>query len=305
MCVFSIRNATDAFKDGALIKDALLIMYACATIVFILELLGLDRKVMYMFRSSFFIVGITLFMLRLYFRRCLPYWVPSSIRTGVYDQYMLHVQPWMDYINPISPNETNKGDVNSLIAAADKYMTEYLTADIPPDDNLEEMAHVLGDPERLPILLETAKKSYCTENVHFLLACKVYEEDLAKILVEHSQSAHETLVQHTKKLYDLFVRPNCTMEVNVSAACRKQMEDAMELWSKDPLITLDIARGALRTDVCRRQHILDLAVKEISIMTYQNLWNKFRAEETIQDMELGEAVRRNTAFNSGKIFVAE
>ena len=110
--------------------------------------------------------------------------------------------------------------------------TKYSTADVPLDDSLEEMQNVLSDPERLPILLRIAKQCYCTENVDFLLACMAYEGEVTNFLVEHSQSIHGPIQEHTKNLYEKYIRPNCALEVNEEKLNYDSVETVKSIQSK-------------------------------------------------------------------------
>jgi hypothetical protein len=111
---------------------------------------------------------------------------------------------------------------------------------------------------------------------------------------------------YTTAIYEKYIRPGCELEVNVSSGCRQQLEQMINNWNQSaPLITADAARLALQQDEHRRQRILETAMKEISIMTYQNLWNKFRAEETLRDMETPEVHnRKSSSVRSGKLHIS-
>ena len=47
-----------------------------------------------------------------------------------------------------------------------------------------------------------------------------------------------------------------------------------------PMLTNDVAKDCLQLDVIKRNDIFEQAFKEIRIMLYQNLWHKFRSQET-------------------------
>jgi len=298
--IFSIRHATEAFKDGGFIKTALLILYMSVVIVFILQRLGLNEATMYVFRACFFIVSITLFIARLYIVRCIPFWVPKPVRDQASVYYIQYIQPVVDYINP--KHDEALAELKEM-EGHDTEEDAFENSDAPPSDNLEEMASVLHDPERLPLFMKVAASCFCTENVDFLMACMEYGDDLEAILVDHSHVHNEPMKIHTLALYEKYIRPGCDLEVNVSAGCRRQLEQQLAEWNQStPLITVKAAHLSLQQDEHRRQHILDTAVKEISIMTYQNLWNKFRAEETLCDMETTQDGKRR---NSSKFPISE
>ena len=304
LCVFSIRNATEAFKDSGFIKSALLILYASVAIVFILQRLGLSEATMYVYRACFFIIGITLFIIRLYIKRCITIWVPKQVQDRATAIYIQYIQPMMEYVFP-KHDEAITAQVGVDLEKHDAEET-LESQEVPLSDNLEEMMSVLQDPERLPLFMKIANSCFCTENVEFLLACMAYQAETESILVNQSHQHNEPMKNYTTAIYEKYIRPGCELEVNVSAGCRQQLEQMINNWNQSaPLITADAARLALQQDEHRRQRILETAVKEISIMTYQNLWNKFRAEETLRDMETPEVHnRKSSSVRSGKLHIS-
>jgi hypothetical protein len=284
VCGFTIRNATEAFKDGTLIKEALILLYMCMTIVFILQRLNLSPNLMYIFRSGFFSVGMTLFITRLFLGRCIRHWIPKSVRDSIYDFYVSHILPHQTNTNAVH------ADALILEDDADEKLEDDADAnafvlDVPIDESLDEMHQVIRDPNRFPLFYDVAKQCICTENVDFLMACYNYEEELSKIIVESSSVLNRPMQTKAQAIFDDFCVVGCDQEVNISSGCRHATEKSINESFTEPVLTVESSTLALKTDTKKRKEIFSKAAKEIAIMTYQNLWNKFRAQETMQDVE--------------------
>jgi len=67
-CVVAVRNGMDAFKDGMIIKESFIALYACLLVSFVLSNLSLSAANSYMLRSIVLSVGVTLFCFRMLIR---------------------------------------------------------------------------------------------------------------------------------------------------------------------------------------------------------------------------------------------
>ena len=73
-CVISVRNGSEAFRDGATIKEAFIILYAFIVITLVLNALGLSSELMQVLRVCILGIGSTLFIVRMLISRCFRHW---------------------------------------------------------------------------------------------------------------------------------------------------------------------------------------------------------------------------------------
>ena len=73
-CVISVRNGSEAFRDGATIKEAFIILYAFIVITLVLNALGLSSELMQVLRVCMLGIGSTLFIFRMLISRCFRHW---------------------------------------------------------------------------------------------------------------------------------------------------------------------------------------------------------------------------------------
>ena len=97
ICVVSVRNGMEAFKDGSVMKEAFVLLYMCVLVAFILGLLGISDTSLYVTRTACISIGVTVFCLRLLIGRCARHWVPNIIK----NKYLVYYQK---YIAPILGN---------------------------------------------------------------------------------------------------------------------------------------------------------------------------------------------------------
>jgi len=86
--------------------------------------------------------------------------------------------------------------------------------------------------------------------------------------------------------------------VNLSSKTRALVQHALSDWADSiPMVSEERAREIVQADLKRRTAVFDLADKEIKVMLYQNLWNKFRIEET-QSLAAGESTKHGGGGSS-------
>ena len=102
-------------------------------------------------------------------------------------------------------------------------------------------------------------------------------------MVTHSANASDAIQLAAKEVFKKFIAAGSDYEVNISAKTRTHIESLFVKWTiNEPLLKDADADAALTVDPLKRSSIFELASKEIRIMLYQNLWNKFRTQETIE-----------------------
>ena len=77
-CVISVRNGSEAFRDGATIKEAFIILYAFVVITLVLNALGLSSELMQVLRVCMLGIGSTLFIFRMLISRCFRHWYDTT-----------------------------------------------------------------------------------------------------------------------------------------------------------------------------------------------------------------------------------
>eukprot|EP01041_Mallomonas_annulata_P007468 gene7468-15283_t len=297
ICVISVRNGMEDFRDGMVIKESFVLLYILVIIAFVMTKLGLPSKLSYLMRSAFLCIGITVFILRLLISRCVCHWIHPKImavidRTfGGYVRLYLSTYSTSNHTANTNANESQNMKSNYLQNELLSYAQDDGPAYgkiVPQDDSLNMMLAVLKDKKRLKVLQEVAEKSLTTENLDFLLKVLAYEEECRKVLVQQSSTASDALLEKASQIYNFHVRQHSEEEVNVSAASRAAFEKRLKDWAPSvPLMNPEDAAKLLSNDIYKRSSIFDATFHEINIMTYQNLWSKFRTQETT-NMAMGE-----------------
>lgn len=67
-CVAAVRNGSEAFKDGLIMKEAFVLLFGCISIAYIFAQLNLSQETFYFLRNVFLGIGMILFNTRLLLR---------------------------------------------------------------------------------------------------------------------------------------------------------------------------------------------------------------------------------------------
>lgn len=173
--------------------------------------------------------------------------------------------------------------------------------DTPQDSCLVEMEKVLSDPCRAETFEAVAKSGLVMENVTFLRAVMEYKKQCEDIVHEQSGEASNRMKDAAKKIIDQHIGATSEEEVNVSSRCAASLNKAWKDWAANiPIVSAELAQRALQEDSLKRTELFALAYKEISIMLYQNIWNKFRTIETQKLMATGTTSRDMFSISSVK-----
>ena len=277
--VVSVRNGMEAFRDGMIIKEAFVILYACLLVALVLQNLGLSAPNAYMLRSVVMSMGVTLFSMRLLLSRCFRHWVSERTLARLIVIHTNYIKP---IVSDYSASATSVAAASSHISRSDADGPLY-SMETPQDNSLEEMTAVLSDPVRGKILQSVAKKALVLENVEFLMAVLKFKQEAEAALVRHSGRASDDIQKSAKELFKTYIVAGSDNEVNISSKTRASVEAVLAKWmSEMPILTKDSAKNCLQSDSLKRCDIFEPAFKEIRVMLYQNLWNKFRSLEAEQ-----------------------
>lgn len=270
-CVISVRNGTGEFRDGTVMKEAFLAFWGCVIIAVIMQTFALDPFQLYTLRSVFISLGVTTFCFRILINRCYRHWMPKIVELMVMRAYAKVVQ--------MLPGHDSRRKSSSLISFDAEDMPMY-AEETPDGQNLDEMHDALRDPGRSASFRTFADKALVVENVDFLLSLEAFERECEEELMESSKGASERMKVRADERFRQFIQVGSPQEVNISSQTRGIIETKMREWTgEQAIITVDAAQTALADDPLHHIDLFDRANKEISIMLYQNLWNKFRAQE--------------------------
>jgi hypothetical protein len=266
--VIGVRNGTGEFRDGMVLKEAFVLFWICMALAYMIQLLGLDASTTYVGRSACLSVGVAIFCFRLLVSRCYRHWMPLYM-------IILLNKIWI-MISNIVTVERKTSVLASISLLEDIEGPGY--ADEEPA--LEDMQTALKDPERTQKFRQFAEKALVVENVDFLLAVQKYRKTSAEMLSECSKTANDRMKELAMKCFYDYMEAGCDNEVNVSSACRNKTNTQLKDWEeKKSLLNDESAEDILNDDMDNRVDVFERAAKEISIMLYQNIWEKFRHEE--------------------------
>jgi hypothetical protein len=165
-------------------------------------------------------------------------------------------------------------------------------AELPADSDIEEMLAALRNPERAKLFRSIAEKALATENVDFLIALLQFEESVKNVLVRFSVEADKEVKSLAHEIFNKFIRTNSPNEVNISSSCRASIEKKLLKWTEkdSPFFTGEFAKEIVQNDASKRTEIFkEKAMREISLVLFQNLWRKFRATEMARQMANSES----------------
>ena len=267
--VISVRNGTGEFRDGMVFKEAFVIFWFCVVIAYMIQLLGLDSSTTYVVRSSFLSIGITLFCFRILVNRVYRHWVPIVV--------VLLVNKLWSKITSFVPASHRKQSTSVSMLELDLEGPGY-TNEIPDAHLLEDMYNVLKDPEQAETFRAYANKALVVENVDFMLAIQDYRQKSAELLMETTKRSNDQMKTLAMECFANYIQVNSANEVNVCSATREKTLEMLHQWNEQTvLMDIETAKMALDDDPKNRVDIFERAYKEIGIMLFQNIWNKYRA----------------------------
>jgi hypothetical protein len=275
-CVISVRNGTGEFRDGVVMKEAFTIFWVFMIIAYIMQTFALDAFALYILRVAFISIGLTFFCFRILVNRCYRHWVPQIVDIIIKRMYnkMVQILPGLD------SSRKSSISINSI----DNIDGPMYSQIIPDTQNLNEMHQALCDPTRSHQFRTFSENALVVENVDFLLCLIEFEHECGVQLMESSKIANTKMYELANKCYDTFIKVGSSSEVNISSSTRQKILEHLKTWNINRyLLTPGSAQTALDDDPAHHIDIFDYANKEISVMLYQNLWNKFRASE-IEEM---------------------
>lgn len=222
--VIAVRNGSEAYYDGTVIKEAFILFYVCIILAWILAQLGVNYEKDYVVRTAFVAGGTMALCFRLLFTRCLKHWVPETVREAFHAKVYLPFKAAFEVIVP--PDSYASSSTNSSGLLDDDEKPAFDAPD-PIDDDLENMLEVFDDPSRLAVFKDIANKLHITENILFIQAVIDFKLKAANSLVE--QSSGDAIKAMADELHKKFVVAGCDDEVNVSDKAKKEIAEALKV----------------------------------------------------------------------------
>ena len=281
-CVISVRNGLDAFKDGMIIKEAFVLLYAFVLVAWIIQHLKLSAAVTYMLRSIMINLGVTLFLVRLLINRCIRHWLPQILLDFATSVHQKYVRTYIE--GGVHLSSQAEGIAVALSSDQAKVTDESPLYQIaaPEDSNVDEMLSAISDPRRGALFRQLAKSLLIVENVDFLVDVLAYRNQTENEIVKFSAAANPCVQEAARNLYIKYIKTGADDEVNVSSNTRSQIEKILgsSSWvASEPFVSRETAAASLSSDPLKRGVLFQPAFKEISHMLYQNAWHKFKAHE--------------------------
>jgi len=275
-CVIKVRNGLEAFKDGMIIKESFVILYTCVLVAFILQNLGLNAADAYMLRSNVISFGVTAFLCRLLINRCIRHWTPKFLQRLVANLNRNYLQPVLSRHVAATGHSSHHSKSDHLFDdEGPLYVVE-----APQDSNLNDMINVMNDPARNQMFRDVAQKFLLNENVDFLMDVLALQRRSEEEILSCSAEAGVTILEKARALYKKYIVTGAESEVNVSSATKAKVEKLLRDWPlSKPILNQEQATTALEMDEHKRGRLFEPAYKEILVMLYQNIWQKFRTFE--------------------------
>jgi hypothetical protein len=298
-CISAVRNGIEIFRDGTIIKESFMGLYACLLVAFCMHNLSLSHETIYVVRTIILCMGLLIFTLRLLVSRTVTHLLPLSVIIGAVWLYKRFKDAWV----VVFPSQSTSVIAAGGVSGAEDVLhmitdscginhtatedTPVFAIEIPADTDIDEMIAALRDPVRAKAFREIAEKSLATENVDFIIELLQFEDHAKNHLIQSSVEADGKIRAHAHDIFNKFIRVNSPNEVNVSSACRAAIERRLFKWTEkdSPLFTHEVAHEVIKTDASKRTQIFEeKAMREISLVLFQNLWRKFRACEMAHQM---------------------
>ena len=287
ICVIEVRNGFEAFRDGMILKEAFVVLYACLLIAFIIQSLQLQPLTLYLVRSACICIGVTLFCLRILISRCLKHWIPVVVMKYLERFHKVAIESFIVNVS-LGAGAASGRSVSAVVHSSHASSSAFspdesplYAVEAPQEDSLADMFHVFADPERSKLFEKVASDSLCMENVNFLKSVTAFKQQSEALLAKHSSNASNDMVVLADGIIHRHISSAADEEVNICSKTRSLLTQRRSEWQRDiPFISIGKAREILETDSHKRLELFDSSCKEISVMLYQNLWNKFRAFET-------------------------
>ena len=183
-CIGPVRNGFGAFRDGAVMKEAFILLYILVLLAYVMHLLGIHHSTVYILRTSFLCIGLLLFVLRILISRCVRHWVSEELQALIFG-YFKNVYKVIPGNNSEIMESVKSGNISNLLADDSPLHDESQHNDSSVDD----MEVIFADPKRYALFRTICEKGLIIENVNFIEAVAKWKSDCAALVVESSGAA--------------------------------------------------------------------------------------------------------------------
>jgi hypothetical protein len=278
ICIISVRNGTDESRDGIVMKEAFIILWTFIMITYIMQTASLSASVLYIVRVSFVSIGLTMFCLRILISRCYRHWIPL-----IFDILLIRLSDKIAKIIPTIDNIYTARE-SSIILDINSESPIYDT-NIPDSNSLTDMYSALQDPIRSKRFIMFAEQALFLRHVDFLTTVMKFMNKSDEFVIESSKQANENMKLNAQTCYHIFIRSGGERQLNIPPDIRNNIMDHLNKWNEQmPIATMDSAQYVLDDDPEQHITIFEKAFDEVSIILYQNVWQKFRAYEIEANM---------------------
>jgi len=278
--VYFVRNGSEAFRDGLIMKEAFILLFGCIIVTYIFFQLGLSNDSFYFLRVLFLGIGITIYNVRLLFSRCARHWLTERMALFLLKYYKIYQEM---FPKPVT--------TDNKVSAIELYSNLSTIEDDPlfKSSNFcdtSDIKAVLKDEKRLELLRELAAKGLLSENLEFLETLEKLPTQYENKIVTSSDTMSYDMYEIAKRIYDKFCIEGSEKEVNISDCVRQKLGASLKSWpTARPIISSKMAQAIIEEDILETGKLFDAAANEIRQVLRQNLWTKFKTMET--EMQMG------------------
>ena len=277
-CVSAVREGGDSFEDGLLMKEAFIIFYGLLAVLLVLSSLDLENDDLYVLRSVILCLAATGFCVRLLLNRCLEHWLPEKLH-GRLTAFIKRFSKTK--VSSESLANRNSANNQSVIEDMNDFQAEVAAA---RSTDITAMIEALKDPTRRINFCEAADKAFVGENTRFLCAVIDFKEEAMSQASTATVPSCEWAKKKAAEINTEYCAQNAPNEVNISSSVRNRLKGKLDKWADGPLMSTAQFELALGVEGGASSHmhtdVFHGAVKEIGLMLYQNIWTKFKNDET-------------------------
>ena len=150
---------------------------------------------------------------------------------------------------------------------------------------LNEMHDVINNVNEVQNFRSIAVKSLLVENLDFIIAINTYHKKSKDYFIEFSKQINNNMKKDAYECYKKFIEINSESEVNISSSTRSNILKQFDNWLDNrEFCSVEIIQSILNNEEQHHINIFEKAYNEISIMMYQNIWNKYLSEQIKNSM---------------------
>ena len=150
---------------------------------------------------------------------------------------------------------------------------------------LDEMYNVINNENEMHKFRDIVEKALLVENLDFILSINNYRNKSKQYFMEFSKQINNNMKKDAYECYKKFIETNSEFEVNISSSVRTRIMNQLETWiDNHEFFPIETIQSILNDDRYHHINIFEKAYNEISIMLYQNIWNKYIAEQIKNSM---------------------